>query len=244
MAPRIQICVNPPDPRHPCSINHTSDLTISIIKETPGWLALSKPADMQVERNPFGPSVESLAYAHLEKQKRRPFVGIVHRLDRVTTGAVIVAKKKSTLKQLNELFRLREVRKTYLAMVEKAPAQPEAKLIHWLKKGLREKRAQVVDQATPKAVECTLSYRLLQVGERGRALLEIRPLTGKYHQIRAQMAAIGSPIVGDTHYGAREEYRPHHIMLHAWKLEFDDPASGERVLLEAGAPEWVDGLMG
>lgn len=214
-------------------------MTISILKETSGWLAVNKPAGIQVERNPFGPSVASLAYAHLEKQKRKPFVGIVHRLDRVTTGVVLVAKKKSTLKQLNEQFRLKKVQKTYLAMVESAPAQAEATLTHWLEKDLLGKRARVSDQASGKASECLLSYRQLWLGEQGLALLEIKPTTGKYHQIRAQLAAIGSPVVGDTHYGAGEEYQPNHIKLHAWKLVFFDPASGERVEVEAEMPEWA-----
>lgn len=218
-------------------------MNIIIIKETPGWLALNKPAGIQVERNPFGPSVESLAYAHLEKQKRKPYAGIVHRLDRVTTGVVLVAKKRSILKQLNEQFRLKEIRKTYLAMVEKAPAQPEGTLTHWLEKDLLGKRARVSDKASGKASECILSYRQLRMDGQGRALLEVRPATGRYHQIRAQLAAVGCPVVGDTHYGAREGYQPNHIMLHAWKLAFVDPGSGDRVEVEAGVPEWAEGRM-
>ena len=214
-------------------------MKISIIKETPGWLAVNKPAGIQVERNPFGPSVESLAYAHLAKKKRNPYVGIVHRLDRVTTGVVLVAKKKGALKELNEQFRLRKVRKTYLAMVDKAPPQAEATLTHWLEKDQQEKRAQVVDTASGQGSECTLSYRQLWVDDNGRALLEVSPITGKYHQIRAQLAAIGCPIVGDLHYGAAEAYQPNQIMLHAWKLAFFDPAKKRQVEVEAAAPEWA-----
>ena len=214
-------------------------MTITIIKETPGWLAVNKPAGIQVERNPFGPSVESLAYAHLAKKRGNPYVGIIHRLDRVTTGVVLVAKKKGALKELNEQFRLRKVRKTYLAMVDKAPPQAEATLTHWLEKDQQEKRAQVVDTASGQGSECTLSYRQLWVDDNGRALLEVSPITGKYHQIRAQLAAIGCPIVGDLHYGAAEAYQPNQIMLHAWKLAFFDPAKKRQVEVEAAAPEWA-----
>ncbi|MCO6475679.1 MAG: RNA pseudouridine synthase [Phaeodactylibacter sp.] len=214
-------------------------MNISIIKETPGWLAINKPAGIQVERNPFGPSVESLAYGHLQLKKRNPYVGIVHRLDRVTTGLVLVAKKKSILRQLNEQFRLKEVQKTYLARVEKAPAEAEATLTHWLEKNLNEKRAEISSKNSDKAFECILSYRLLHKEENGCALLEIRPVTGKYHQIRAQLAAIGCPVVGDTHYGAKKEYQPHHIQLHAWKLEFFDPEKEERLEVAAPLPEWA-----
>lgn len=216
-------------------------MKFSIIKETPAWLAISKPAGIQVERNPFGPSVESLAYGHLEMKRRNPYVGIVHRLDRVTTGVVLVAKKKGILRELNEQFRLREVRKTYLARVEQAPAEAEATLIHWLVKDLKERRARVAPENSDKAFECTLSYRLLRREEDGGALLEIHPITGKYHQIRAQLAAIGYPVVGDTHYGAREAYQPHHIMLHAWKLEFFDSKRKKRLEVEAPLPEWAAG---
>ena len=214
-------------------------MKISIIKETPGWLAVNTPAGIQVERNPFGPSVESLAYAHLAKKKRNPYVGIVHRLDRVTTGVVLVAKKKATLKELNEQFRLRKVRKTYLAMVDKAPPQAEATLTHWLEKDQQEKRAQVVDTASGQGSECTLSYRQLWVDDNGRALLEVKPITGRYHQIRAQLSAIGCPVAGDMHYGASTSYQPNHIMLHAWKLAFSDPGSKERLEVEAPLPDWA-----
>ena len=214
-------------------------MKISIIKETPGWLAVNKPAGIQVERNPFGPSVESLAYAHLAKKRGNPYVGIIHRLDRVTTGVVLVAKKKGALKELNEQFRLRKVRKTYLAMVDKAPPQAEATLTHWLEKKQQEKRARVSDETSGNASECTLSYRQLWVDDNGRALLEVKPITGRYHQIRAQLSAIGCPVVGDTHYGAQAEYQPNQIMLHAWKLAFFDPAKKRRLEVEAAAPEWA-----
>ncbi|MCB0566710.1 MAG: RluA family pseudouridine synthase [Phaeodactylibacter sp.] len=214
----------------------------TILKETPGWLTFNKPAGIQVERNPFGPSVESLAYAHLEMKQRNPYVGIVHRLDRVTTGLVLVAKKKNILRQLNEQFRLRQVQKTYLAMVETAPVKEAGIITHWLEKDLLEKRAKVVNPASGKAFECTLSYRQLGKDDNGRALLEIQPITGKYHQIRAQLAAIDCPVVGDIHYGAAESYQPNHIMLHAWKLAFTDPESGERLEVEAPLPEWAERL--
>ena len=217
-------------------------MNISIIKETPDWLAIDKPAGIQVERNPFGPSVESLAYDHLSKKRQNPYVGIVHRLDRVTTGMVLVAKRKHILRQLNEQFRNREVQKTYLAMVEKAPPEEAAQLIHWLEKDKLEKRARISDEASSNASKCVLSYRQLWKGGQERSLVEIKPITGRYHQIRAQLSAIGCPVVGDTHYGAKEAYQPHHIMLHAWKLAFFDPKRKKRLELEAPLPEWAEAL--
>ena len=222
-------------------ISHFSNPTsMNILHETSHWIAVDKPGGLIVERNPFeSPTVEELVLAHLSQARANPFIGIVHRLDRVTSGVLLVAKKKSALKNLNEQFRLRQVQKTYLALVEAKPPAEEGELIHWLEKDQQEKRAQVVDTASGQGSECTLSYRQLWVDDNGRALLEVSPITGKYHQIRAQLAAIGCPIVGDLHYGAAEAYQPNQIMLHAWKLAFFDPAKKRQVEVEAAAPEWA-----
>lgn len=207
-------------------------MNLPILTETSHYLAIDKPAGLIVERNPWEPSAESLVFEYLSEKRGSPFLGIVHRLDRVTSGVLLLAKKKSALKELNRQFAEKQVRKTYLAIVEQAPSQAEGKLEHWLFKNQAEKRAVVFERQQKNAVFCSLSYRSLK----GR-LLEISPDTGKFHQIRAQLAAIGCPITGDNAYGAQTGYRPNAIMLHAWKLEFNDPLSGERVLVEAPAPE-------
>jgi 23S rRNA pseudouridine1911/1915/1917 synthase len=209
-----------------------------IIIETPHWLTVNKPAGMIVERNPWEASVESvvLEYLHTQSNAKNPFLGIVHRLDRVTSGVLLMAKKRSALKELNRQFAERQVKKTYLAMVEKAPPAATGELIHWLVKDQLNKRALIFETPGENAVECRLVYRLLESVEKGR-LLEIEPQTGKFHQIRAQLAAIGCPIVGDEKYGAAKPYRPKAIALHAWKLQFLDPVSRERVEVVA-PPVW------
>ncbi|KGE88523.1 hypothetical protein IX84_07525 [Phaeodactylibacter xiamenensis] len=217
-------------------------LQIHIIKETKDWMVISKPAGIQVERNPFGPSVESLVYAHLEAERRNPYVGIVHRLDRVTTGVVLVAKHRSVLRKLNRQFVEKDVRKTYLAAVSQPPPSEQGTLHHWLEKDRAAKRAIVHKEPIGKARECLLNYKVLTTTSDNRTLLELEPLTGRYHQIRAQLAFEGCPVAGDVHYGAAQPYQDHHIMLHAWKLEFFDERKKDRRLVEAPLPEWAEAL--
>jgi 23S rRNA pseudouridine1911/1915/1917 synthase len=206
-------------------------LELPIIRETAHWLAIDKPAGLITERNPWEASAEALVFDYLQRGRRPPFLGIVHRLDRVTSGVLLLAKKKSALRELNRQFAERQVQKTYLAMVEQLPAHAEGELTHWLVKSQAEKRALVYAQEQPGSLRCSLHYRCLSGN-----LLEVRPATGTFHQIRAQLAAIGCPIAGDQLYGASQVYRPRAIMLHAWRLQFTDPSSGQAVALEAPPP--------
>lgn len=214
-------------------------MNLRIIHETSRWIAVDKPAGIQVERNPFGASVESLVYAHLEREKRIPYVGIVHRLDRVTTGVVLVAKKKSILRQLNGQFREKDVRKIYLAAIEKPLPREQGTLNHWLEKSQELKKTLLREGPGGKARECIINFRVIGVNNEGQQLVQLEPITGRYHQIRAQLAAIGCPVVGDELYGASAPFADHHIMLHAWKLEFFDERQENRMLVEAKLPSWT-----
>ena len=207
-----------------------------ILHETPHWLALNKPAGLIVERNPFEkPTVEDLVWDYLSSTKTKPFLGIVHRLDRVTSGVLLMAKKKSSLKKLNEQFSRKQVRKTYLAVVENRPEKETAVLKNWLRKDQQNKRALIYRTEKKDAVEVSLEYRLTKENDNG-FLLIVQPRTGKFHQIRAQLAAIGCPIVGDTKYGASNSTKSQTIALHAWKLAFRQPESGEALMLDAPLP--------
>ncbi len=201
---------------------------LSVLKETTHWLAVNKTAGLISERSPYeSPTVEDLVWEHLLTQKPKPFLGVVHRLDRVTSGVLLFAKKKSALKLLNAQFSERIVQKTYLALVEKKPPQSQADVVHWLEKDQLNKRAIIHFSANAKSSECRLRYRVLEEKAEG-VLLEIQPKTGKFHQIRAQLAAIGSPIIGDKKYGSTKVYKEKAVALHAWKLRFQDPVSNER----------------
>ncbi|NRA50246.1 MAG: RluA family pseudouridine synthase [Phaeodactylibacter sp.] len=217
-------------------------MPIHIIKETKNWIVVDKPAGIQVERNPFGDSAESLVHEHLETAVKKPYIGIVHRLDRVTTGVVLMAKRKPELRRLNQQFMEKKVRKIYLAAVEQ-PVDPEqGRLQHWLEKDLIGKRALVHNKPGGKAKECMLDYETLPSTSNDRTFLQLTPVTGRYHQIRAQLAAAGAPIIGDAHYGSHSPYEDHHIMLHAWKLAFFDEQTQEEQWIEAPLPDWATSL--
>lgn len=212
-------------------------MKLHILKETAHWIAINKPAGLISERSRYeSPTVEDLVWQHLLAQQKKPFLGVVHRLDRVTSGVLIFAKKKSTLKALNAQFRERKVQKTYLALVKNKPPKVQATLVHWLEKNQANKRAIIHEKRHTKAQEVRLRYRILETADKG-FLLEIQPKTGKFHQIRAQLSAIGCPIVGDEKYSAITEYNERKIALHAWKLRFQHPQTGE--LEEIVAEDWV-----
>mgnify|MGYP001271240050 CR=1 FL=1 len=206
---------------------------LSILHETPRWLAVNKSAGIAVERSPYGyPSVEDEVRDYISQHHRNPYVGIVHRLDRPVSGVLLLAKKPSALKALHEVFRERKVRKFYFALVEKEPPSPKGQLRHWLFKDLKNKRAVLYDQPAKNALECRLDYRVVEPVE-GLWKVEVELFTGKYHQIRAQLAAIGCPVAGDEKYGATLPWQANAIALHAHKLIWNDPYSGAPITVEA-----------
>ncbi len=196
--------------------------SLTILLETANYILINKPTGWVVEQNPFETqSVEATLFKYLAEKKKKPFVGIVHRLDKVTSGVMIVAKKKSTLKWLNQQFATRQVQKEYWAIVENRPILAEGELVHWLEKDQKNKRAILYNAQKKETTSCHLTYKILTSTEEA-TLLQIRPSTGKFHQIRAQLSSIGCPIVGDTKYGATKEYEKNGIALHAFSLEFND----------------------
>jgi len=209
---------------------------LTVIFENKHWLAVNKIPKLSVERSPYGePTIESLVFDHISQSYKNPYVGIIHRLDRVTTGVLLFAKRKSTLRKVNEQFRNRTTEKTYLAVVGVAPPEKEARLIHYLRKDGRKNISVASDEEAKGAKRAELHYRLLGSSERYH-LLEVKLTTGRHHQIRAQLAAIGCPIKGDVKYGFRRSNRDRSIHLHAWKLGFEHPVSQERVELSAPPP--------
>ena len=160
----------------------------------------------------------------------------VHRLDKPVSGTLLIARKRSVLKILNEQFATRSVGKTYMAIVSVAPPAAEGELKHWLIKDDEAKKANITDQRTQLSVEVKLTYKVLAQKE-GKTLLEIDLLTGKYHQIRAQFAHIGCPIIGDEKYGSTEKYIDGALALHASKLTFTHPIDGNVMAVVAPTPD-------
>lgn len=211
-------------------------MEIDILFENEDFILINKPRGLIVERNAYEqPSVEELVEQHLRKQKKKPFVGIVHRLDRVTTGIMLFSKKKSILKLLNLQFEQKRIRKTYLAVVENQPDKEKGRLQHYLYKDLNQKKAILFTNQKKDSKKVVLDFKLLYQAD-NLSLLKIQPHTGKFHQIRAQLASIGCPIVGDGKYGSTKSYFPKAIALHASSLSFFDPKTNERLNFDAPPP--------
>ncbi len=159
----------------------------------------------------------------------------IHRLDRPVSGVVLFGQKSSAQAKVSEQFQNRSVEKTYLAVVGERPAEDEATLLHYIREG-KGNTSQVVEQSDKAGKRAELIYRYLGSSDRYH-LLEIKLLTGRKHQIRAQLGAIGSPLRGDTKYGFKRANEDKGIDLHAYTLAFDHPVSGARVELTAPLPE-------
>jgi 23S rRNA pseudouridine1911/1915/1917 synthase len=137
---------------------------------------------------------------------------------------------------MNELFRDRRTEKVYWAVVEKAPAAPSGTLVHWLQKDEKKNKTTVFRQETPGALRSELSYAHL-ASSGGLHLLEVRPLTGRSHQIRAQLSTLGCPILGDLKYGSGSPTGDGSIALHARQLSFLHPVKKESITIRAEVPD-------
>ena len=195
------------------------DIQTVIVKETENWIILNKPAGLITERNPFEESLESILFDYLCSKKKKPFVGIVHRLDRVTSGLIIFAKKKSILKVLNAMLEKKQIRKVYRAITDIEPSEKSKTLDEFITKDQKLKQAFISSKKVPMSKSCKLHYRLIKNGPFGYQL-EIQLFTGRFHQIRAQLSHHNMPIIGDTKYGGKAIQETNKIYLHAYKLRF------------------------
>lgn len=173
------------------------------------------------------------------------FLHPVHRIDRPVSGAVLFARTSKALTRLNAMFKARLVQKTYLALVTAPPQTPDGSLTHWLFKDTARNHTTAFkskSSAPIEAREATLAYR--SIGPCGSAfLLLVHPLTGRPHQIRAQLGAMGCPILGDLKYGARQPLPDASIGLHSRSLTFEHPVSRGPFSITApthGQPWWTE----
>lgn len=166
------------------------------------------------------------------------FLGVVHRLDRPTTGIVVFARTSKALTRLNELFSKRETQKTYWAVVKNKPPKTEDNLVHFLKRNEKNNTSKAHLKEVPESKKASLDYKIIKELNNYFAL-EINLHTGRHHQIRAQLSAIGCPIKGDLKYGFDRSNPDGGIHLHARKLLFIHPVTKEPVEIIAPTPNEV-----
>jgi 23S rRNA pseudouridine1911/1915/1917 synthase len=167
------------------------------------------------------------------------FLGVVHRLDRPVSGVILFAKTSKALERMNAIFKNREVRKTYFAVVRNKPTRTEGNLVHYLIKNPQKNVVAAYNKEVTGSQRSELDYKL--IGELGGFyLLQVNPLTGRSHQIRVQLSTMDCPIVGDNKYGYPRGSRKGSICLHARQLEFIHPVQKEPIKIFAPLP--VDGF--
>ena len=163
------------------------------------------------------------------------FLGVTHRLDRPVSGLVIFARTSKALSRLNDMFRKGEVHKTYWAIVKNKPKAAEGRLTHWIVRNEKQNKSYAYDHEVKDSKKAMLDYRLLASGDNYH-ILEVQLLTGRHHQIRCQLAAMGCPIRGDLKYGAPRSNPDGSISLLSRHVEFVHPVSKQAIRLDAPLP--------
>lgn len=223
---------------------------MQVLYEDNHIIAVSKTCHEIVQGDKTGDTpLSDIVKAYIKEKYQKPgevFLGVTHRLDRPTTGVVLFARTSKALTRLNKMFQSHEqICKTYWAIVEKNDkllSDEEIRLEHYLWRNEKQNKSFVVKPGTKDAKHAVLSYRAIAQSDR-YMLLEINLETGRHHQIRCQLAAIGCPIKGDLKYGAKRSNPDGGISLHARKIEFVHPVSKQQLSIIAPVPDdalWHD----
>ncbi len=224
------------------------NIDLNIIYEDDELAVINKPAQMVVHPgtgNETGTLANAIIARWPEIQKMDDSddrMGIVHRLDKDTSGLILIAKNEVSLADLMGQFQERTVRKTYLALLERTPQTPTGRIEAPIGRDSKNRKRMAV---VPDGKAAITEFILLDDNfEHGQALVEFRPLTGRTHQIRVHAAFIGCPIVGDRVYGFRKQrIRMKRNFLHASAIEFDHPITQERLKFEWGLPVGLEQVM-
>lgn len=213
-----------------CEVLHEDNHVIVVNK---------KPSDIvQGDKTGDEPLVDKVK-TYLKEKYNKPgnvFCGVVHRLDRPTSGALVFARTSKSLARLNEQFREKTTRKIYWAVVEQMPEKKSATLVHYLKKNEKQNKSYAYEKEVDGSKKAILSYTLKASSDKYH-LLEIELETGRHHQIRCQLGTIGCTIKGDLKYGAKRSNKDGSIHLHARTLEFSHPTTKEQIKVTAPVPE-------
>ena len=217
--------------------------TIEVLYEDNHVIVVNKKPSDIVQGDKTGDiTLPDLIKEYLKEKYDKPgnvFCGVVHRLDRPTSGVVVFAKTSKALSRLNEQFREKETNKIYWAVVENKPQKNTSRLENFLRKNEKQNKSYVVKDDTKDAKKAILNYKLLCSSDKYH-LLEVTLETGRHHQIRAQLANIGCIIKGDLKYGAKRSNPDNSIHLHARQLTFTHPTTKE--LITVVAPVTSDSL--
>ena len=213
---------------------------MTVLYEDNHIIAVNKTCNEIVQGDKTGDTpLSEIVKAYIKDKYNKPgevFLGVTHRLDRPTSGVVLFARTSKALTRLNEMFKSHEqIKKTYWAIVQGAPKQPEARLENWLIRNESQNKSYIAKPSTKDAKRAVLTYKTLVRGE-NYTLLEVNLETGRHHQIRCQLAAIGCPIKGDLKYGARRSNPDGGICLHARQIEFIHPVKKEQICITAPVP--------
>ena len=225
---------------------------MEVLYEDNHIIAVNKTCNEIVQGDKTGDTpLSEIVKAYIKEKYNKPgevFLGVTHRLDRPTSGVVLFARTSKALTRLNEMFRekssslpfregsgLGSIKKTYWAIVQGAPKQSEARLENWLVRNEAQNKSYIAKPGAKEAKQAILSYKTLAKGE-NYTLLEVNLETGRHHQIRCQLAAIGCPIKGDLKYGAKRSNPDGGICLHARQIEFIHPVSKQNICITAPVP--------
>jgi 23S rRNA pseudouridine1911/1915/1917 synthase len=218
------------------NINTNSIWPEQIVYEDNHILVLNKMPSEIVQGDKTGdlPLSEKIKN-YIKERDHKPgnvFCGVIHRLDRPVSGLIVFAKTSKALSRFNELFREKTIHKTYLAVVKNKPTKPSGTLVHYLIKNEKSNMSKAYDKPIAQALKAELEYELLASSDNYH-LLKIKLLTGRHHQIRCQLSAIGCPIKGDLKYGFGRSNDGGFIHLHSYQLEFTHPIKLQPIVLKA-----------
>lgn len=211
-----------------------------ILFEDNHLLIINKKAGELAQGDETGdiPLIDSLK-SYIKKRDNKlgnVFLGLVHRLDRPTSGVLIFAKTSKALTRMNEMFQKRNIDKVYRAIVQNKPPHNFERLEHYLKKNPKNNKTTVYPKPTGDAKKAILEYTYLGALDSFHCV-EVKLFTGRSHQIRAQLSSVGSPIKGDLKYGAKRSNPDGSISLHAYRITFEHPVKKEEITIIAPVPK-------
>jgi len=218
-----------------------SDITDKdILFEDNHLIAVNKRAGDIVQIDETGDEpLDEKVKRYLAQKYNKPngaFLGVVHRLDRPVSGVILFAKTSKALDRINAMFKGREMKKTYWAVVRNRPVPEAGNLVHWLVKNPQKNVTKAHSKEVSNSLRSELNYKL--IGElNGYHLIEVDPITGRPHQIRVQLSTLNCPIVGDNKYGYPRGSLKKSICLHAKRLQFIHPVKKEKVDIQAPLPK-------